>query len=70
VGLVIANILANPLIGLAPELASRVASGGHIILTGILAEQADAVMDAYRPWFEFATSVSREEWVLLVGVKR
>jgi len=70
VGLVIANILANPLIGLAPELASRVATGGHIILTGILAEQADAVMDAYRPWFEFATPVSREEWVLLVGVKR
>jgi len=70
VGLVIANILANPLIELAPELAGRVASGGHIILTGILSEQADAVMDAYRPWCEFATPVSREEWVLLVGVKR
>jgi len=27
-------------------------------------------MDAYRPWFEFATPVYREEWVLLVGVKR
>jgi len=70
VGLIIANILANPLIELAPELASRVASDGHIILTGILSEQADAVMDAYRPWFEFAMPVYREEWVLLVGVKR
>ena len=69
VGLMIANILANPLIELAPELAGRVATGGHIILTGILAEQAEAVMAAYRPWFEFETPVSREEWVLLVGVK-
>ena len=68
-GLLIANILANPLIELAPELAGRVAVGGHIILTGILAEQAEAVMAAYRPWFDFVAPVFREEWVLLVGVK-
>jgi len=67
VDLMIANILANPLIELAPELAGRVAAGGHIILTGILAEQAEAVMTAYRPWFGFAAPVRREEWVLLAG---
>ena len=69
-GLMIANILANPLIELAPELAGRVAAGGHIILTGILAEQSGAVLAAYRPWFEFEAPVPREDWVLLVGAKK
>jgi ribosomal protein L11 methyltransferase len=67
--LVIANILANPLIDLAETLAGRVTSEGHIVLTGILAEQADDVMTAYRPWFEFRDPVEREGWVLLEGVK-
>ena len=69
VDLVIANILANPLIKLAEDLAARVAPGGRIILTGILAEQADAVMTPYRAWFDFDAPVCREEWVLLTGVK-
>jgi len=68
--LVIANILANPLIELAPDMAARVHPGGRLILTGILAEQADAVMAAYVDWFEFALPVCCEEWVLLEGVRR
>ena len=70
VDLVIANILANPLIELAESLAGRVTLEGHIVLTGILAEQAADVMAAYRPWFEFREPVEREGWVLLEGVKR
>jgi ribosomal protein L11 methyltransferase len=69
VELVIANILANPLIELAESLASRVSLQGNIVLTGILAEQAEDVMAAYRPWFEFREPVEREGWVLLEGVK-
>ena len=69
VDLVIANILANPLIELAESLAGRVTLEGHIVLTGILAEQAADVMAAYRPWFEFREPVEREGWVLLEGVK-
>jgi len=69
VGLVIANILANPLIELADTLAGRVTLEGYIVLTGILAEQAGDVMTAYRPWFEFREPVEREGWVLLEGVK-
>jgi ribosomal protein L11 methyltransferase len=69
VDLVIANILANPLIDLAESLAGRVTLEGHIVLTGILAEQAADVMAAYRPWFEFREPVEREGWVLLEGVK-
>jgi ribosomal protein L11 methyltransferase len=70
VDLVIANILANPLVELADRLAGLVRPTGHIVLTGILARQADAVMAAYRPWFTFAEPVVREEWVLLEGIKK
>jgi ribosomal protein L11 methyltransferase len=70
VDLVIANILANPLIELADTLASQVALQGLIVLTGILPEQAADVMMAYRPWFEFRDPVKREGWVLLEGVRR
>ena len=70
VDLMIANILANPLIELAESLAGQVTLEGHIVLTGILAEQAVEVMTAYRPWFEFRDPVEREGWVLLEGVKR
>jgi ribosomal protein L11 methyltransferase len=69
VDLVIANILANPLIELVDVLASQVSLQGYIVLTGILAEQAEDVMTAYRPWFEFREPVKREGWVLLEGVK-
>jgi ribosomal protein L11 methyltransferase len=68
-GLMIANILANPLIELANTLAGHVFKDGQIVLTGILAEQAGDVMTAYRPWFEFREPVAREGWVLLEGVK-
>jgi ribosomal protein L11 methyltransferase len=68
--LVIANILANPLIELAATVASHVSLQGHIVLTGILAEQAGEVIAAYRPWFEFREPVEREGWVLLEGLKR
>jgi ribosomal protein L11 methyltransferase len=67
--LVVANILANPLIELAEGMARRVHAGGRLILTGILAEQAEAVMAAYVGWFVFAAPVYREEWVLLEGLK-
>ena len=42
---VVANILANPLIALAPALARRLRHGGRIVLSGILDAQADAVID-------------------------
>ncbi|MCK4712907.1 MAG: 50S ribosomal protein L11 methyltransferase [Marinosulfonomonas sp.] len=46
--LVFANILKGPLIGLAPDMADSVAEGGYVILSGILNEQADEVIEAYR----------------------
>ena len=50
---VVANILANPLIELAPLISDRVAPGGRLIMAGLLHGQAAAVSAAY-PGFEFA----------------
>jgi ribosomal protein L11 methyltransferase len=47
--IVVANILTNPLCVLAPLLAGRVAPGGRIALSGVLAAQADLVIAAYAP---------------------
>ena len=68
--LVLANILANPLIELAADLSLRVHAGGRLVLTGILAEQAEAVMAAYRGMFDFEGVLDDEEWVLLDGVRK
>ncbi|MCF2522593.1 50S ribosomal protein L11 methyltransferase [Bradyrhizobium sp. G127] len=47
-GLVLANILANPLRKLAPQLAAHLAPGGFVILSGLLPHQANSVVAAYR----------------------
>jgi len=70
VDLVLANILAQPLIDHADSLATLVKPGGYIVLTGILTEQADEVLAAYRHWFDFSAPVQREEWTLLSGKRR
>lgn len=64
---VVANILANPLIQLAPLLASSIARGGRIALAGLLDRQADEVHQAYAPWFDFEDDVSREGWTRIAG---
>ena len=68
--LLIANILAGPLVELAPRFAAAVRPGGWIILSGILAGQADAVTAAYRAWFDIALTATREGWGLLSGRRR
>lgn len=67
---VVANILANPLIMLAPLLMSVTRRGGHIALSGILRDQAEEVEEVYRQWFEMRIAEEREGWVLLTGVRR
>lgn len=68
--IVVANILANPLTVLAPLLARLTRSGGRIALSGILVEQADAVLEAYAPQFEMTRAATDEGWVLLTGCRR
>ena len=66
----LANILAGPLVELAPLLAGRTRSGGQIALSGLLLEQADAVTAAYRPWFDISLTGTRDGWGLLTGYRR
>jgi ribosomal protein L11 methyltransferase len=67
--ILIANILANPLVILAPALAARVRVGGAIALSGILAGQAQDVAAAYARWFTLAPWRAHDGWVLLAGVR-
>jgi len=39
-------------------------------LSGLLAEQADAITEVYSEWFEMSAAVQREDWILLSGIKR
>ena len=67
---VVANILSNPLKVLAPLLAELVLPGGHIVLSGILQPQADAVAAEYVRWFDIDPFSEREGWVRVSGVRR
>lgn len=70
VDLLLANILANPLLELAAQLANRVRPGGGLLLSGILEEQSEQVLAAYAPWFEFQPARTQQGWVCLAGRKR
>lgn len=67
--ILIANILANPLISLAQELASLTRPGGRIALSGILEDQADSVRSRYSNWFDMQITEILDGWVLLSGVR-
>ena len=67
--LVIANILAGPLISLVDNLTSRLNSHGEIILSGILDHQAASVLQAYEPAIDFDPTANRDEWMRLSGKK-
>lgn len=68
--LVLANILARPLIELAPLLANTIRRGGWIVLAGLLDRQAEDVRAAYAPWFDFAADGTREGWTRLAARRR
>jgi ribosomal protein L11 methyltransferase len=68
--IVLANILAGPLIELAPRLARLAGAGGEIVLAGMLERQAAEVAQAYGPWFDIAPEAEREGWSLLAGRRR
>lgn len=64
---VVANILANPLQVLAPALCQRIAPNGHIVLSGILARQAEEVITTYQPWLKLHIWRECDGWVCLTG---
>ena len=59
---VVANILAGPLIELAPKLTLACEPGGHLLLSGLLKTQAYAVKGAYASGFDMVQVIERDEW--------
>lgn len=68
--LVLANILAGPLIALEPVLAARTRAGGRIVLSGILESQAAEVAAAYAQDFDAGLLAAEEGWALVGGRRR
>jgi len=66
--IVIANILAGPLIELADRLTESVSPGGWLVLSGLLARQAREVSEHYVKYFDF-TVETRGDWALLSGIR-
>jgi len=64
---VVANILTNPLMLLAPLLTSRLAPGGKLALSGVLETQAGQVIAAYAPFLPLRVGAEHEGWVRLEG---
>jgi ribosomal protein L11 methyltransferase len=68
--ILLANILAEPLVELAPAFAARVTVGGCVVLSGILQSQATPVASRYAAWFDMRPATTRDDWALLYGVRR
>ena len=71
--IVVANILSNPLKLLAPALLARVKPQGHLVLSGVLARQAEEVIEVYRqadPSVKLSVWKENEGWVCIAGTKQ
>jgi ribosomal protein L11 methyltransferase len=71
---VVANILAGPLVEMAATISEHVRPGGRLALSGILSEQAPGVLQAYGSWVDFGEPVFREQdgqtWTRLTGRRK
>lgn len=68
--LLLANILASPLVELATYFARLTTPQGQIVLSGILAEQAETVLAAYKENFEIEIWKQQGDWICLAGVRK
>lgn len=69
VTVVIANILANPLITLAKQLVAYTKPAGNLVLSGILSQQTASLLEVYSKYLEQVTITTKEEWVRISGKK-
>jgi len=68
--LLLANILAGPLVSLAPLFARRLRTGGRLVLSGILEDQEEELRRAYAPHFEAFGTTKREEWLRITALRK
>ena len=67
--LMLANILAGPLAELAPTLSKMTLTGGNIVLSGILSNQAQQLSSYYQPHFAMQAADIEQDWARLTGSK-
>ncbi len=67
--IVVANILAGPLVELSSEIAGHCQTKGKIALSGILDNQAEVTRNAYCKWFNMEPAEFKQEWTRLTGTK-
>jgi ribosomal protein L11 methyltransferase len=70
VDLVLANILAGPLLGLRAYFASRLRPGGRIVLSGVLEAQCDELLEAYGAQFDAFEVETRDGWARIAARRR
>jgi len=68
--ILLANILANPLIELVDRLVSLIHTGGQLIISGILLRQITTVQSAYSSYCRFSTHATQEDWARLNATRR
>lgn len=66
----LANILAGPLVKLAPLFARRLKSGGRLVLSGILESQEQELREAYAPHFDSFETTKRDDWLRITAIRR
>jgi len=64
-----ANILSGPLVELEPQLASLTVTGAQLVLSGILPEQADSVVQAYQQHFLLDQVKTMDSWCRITGIR-
>jgi len=67
--MVLANILAGPLVELSSTLIDLLEVGGKLCLSGVLATQEDAIRKAYSNHIQFDDTIQQDEWICLTGIK-
>ncbi|MCH8846804.1 MAG: 50S ribosomal protein L11 methyltransferase [Proteobacteria bacterium] len=70
VDVLLANVLLNPLQGLARHFADLVKPSGDLVLSGLLSTQAEECLEAYQSWFNMDQPVFKQEWSFLHGTRR
>ncbi len=68
--ILLANILAGPLTRLAPVFAGLLKTGGHMVLSGLVADQVGGCLAAYEPSFNMDPPHLEGEWAMLTGRRR
>ncbi|EDY85394.1 ribosomal protein L11 methyltransferase [gamma proteobacterium HTCC5015] len=70
IDVLVANILAGPLIELAPQFAEYAPKGCRLALSGLLKEQVPAIVERYAQWFELSEPEYEDGWALVTGQRR